>query len=96
MGFEDKAKLLLDKLFERVEELNNTRSGLCWVCHEGVDNWGILLPESASDDLGFGSRDKSTARIVFFPICTTHDIDDDEIIKIIRKQLLIKKQEFSN
>ncbi len=81
---------------ERIEKLNKTREGICWLCGFPIKNWGVLLPQDTSDDLGFGSKDENTARIVFFPVCSIHDICEKENKEKIIRTLILKKMEFSN
>ena len=81
----------LKNIKDKIEELNKTRVGTCWVCDEKVQNWIVLLPDQY-DGLGFGSTGDKT-RIAFVPICSEHDISDPDIIHIIRERLEIKKME---
>lgn len=95
-GRVDTIEELTKYLENAVDELNGTKKGPCWVCLKMVDNWGVLLPENARDGLGLGSNDPDSARIVFFPFCTEHDLNDAEIIKKLRVRLVSLRDQLSN
>ena len=84
-----------DTVKNKIEELNKTLDGNCWLCKKRIKNWICLIPKYDPDDLGFGSNGNK-ARLAFIPLCPEHDTEDPDIIKQLQKILVIKNQELKN
>ena len=88
-------------LQEKIDELNRTRKGVCWICHSPESrNWGILFPDNGSDSLGFGSSKNEDGdeyvRMAFFCFCPEHDLEDPENMQKVNQTLVNIKREISN
>ncbi len=82
------------KLRETIDNLNETREGVCWICGAEVHNWGVLIPDSP-DGLGLGASNNAT-RLAFFPYCKEHDINDGVVVGMVKEHLELMKQTLSN
>lgn len=90
-------KKFMDVLTFRLEELRKTRPATeCWVCSKIVNTWGVIMPEDGSGGLGLGKPEQGKARLVFFPVCKEHDLNDTEILCVIRQRLQVKIQTMLN
>lgn len=84
----------INKLKNKIEELKGLYKD-CWICGELTNEWGILMPEK-EDSLGLGYSGKDTYRIAFFPVCKTHNIDNEENKQIIYKKFALYKMQMLN
>ena len=80
----------------KLATLNGRVEGKCKICGELVKVWGVCIPENDADALGFGCKDKNTARVAFFPACAIHDMEDAENIEKVIQMLIMKKITISN
>ena len=76
-------------------------SAECWVCSESTTHWGILVPETkegvVGGDMGFGEpEDKNKTRVVFFPICKTHNWEDPTIQRVVMSRVGPKSSALKN
>lgn len=85
----------MEKLKAKLDELSNVVS-TCWLCGEKTNRWGVIVPDE-TQTVGFGQPENENAtRIAFFPLCETHDWNDQEIQTEIKRILKVKTQAKQN
>jgi len=79
----------------KIASLKNSYAS-CWICTASTNNWGVILPDGDEAALGFGSRGDGTSRLVFFPVCECHDMEDEANVFTVRMLLSVKRMEMLN
>jgi hypothetical protein len=85
----------LDKIKAKIDDLRQVPAE-CWICGEITNNWGVIIPEGSPGALGFGSTTDGRTRVVFYPVCSCHDVEDENNKNIITFRLVLKKMEMCN
>lgn len=84
------------KISNKIKLLNETRSGFCFVCEEETGNWAAIIPDDLGSDSSLGKCEEGKARIVFVPVCETHNLQNEEVIKKINKVFFLRLQQMKN
>lgn len=81
---------------KQIKNLKNT-VGKCWLCNENTNSWMVILPTEEHKDLGYGlPEDANSARILFAPVCKTHDVQNKDTMNELMYQLKVKSSLMKN